>query len=99
MSLSEQDRDELWSGLRRARHEDAPVPLVHDAHEAHVLWAVAPAVEQIVARHVAAALTEAADAIEAEVVTNIGGHPYSDRDRGLRQARDVVRRLIAEDAR
>lgn len=64
MSLSEQDREALWSGLRRAQHEDAPVPLAQDCHKAHVLWAVTPAVEQIVARHVAAALTEAADAIE-----------------------------------
>lgn len=51
-------------------------------------------VDQIIARHVAAALEQAADAIDQRIAKNIGGHPFSDHDRGLAQAKRIVRAQI-----
>lgn len=53
VTLTEAEREVIWAGLRRARREEAPIPLAHEFHKTHVLWAVGPAVEQIVAARLA----------------------------------------------
>lgn len=87
MSLSEQDREELAAAKRRS-------PNAH--------W-IEVAVELIVARHVTAALTEAADAIEAKRnehwQQHLREHPYADgtscpRDYGQHDAFALSARIV-----
>ena len=49
VTLTEAEQEAIWSGLRRARREEAPIPLAAESHKTHVLWAVSEAVEQIIA--------------------------------------------------
>lgn len=49
VTLTEAEQEAIWSGLRRARHEEAPIPLAAESHKTHVLWAVSESVEQIIA--------------------------------------------------
>lgn len=88
MSLSEQDRHELLRAW----------PWPKEAATTELGFAdVAAAVEQIVARHVAAALTEAADAIEAEVKQD-GFLMTANHRRGFSDAAAIVRDLAAKHA-
>lgn len=80
--LSEQDVETLDGGVRH--WEDGGGPLLNS---------LIPAVEQIVGRHVAAALTEAADAIEAAESFE------ASFDDGLDEAARIVRSHIPKDAR
>lgn len=49
VGLTDDEKDALWAALRRARYEEAPIPLAADYQRTHVLWALTPAVEGIVA--------------------------------------------------
>lgn len=84
VSLSDQEREQIascvWSAGSRTRSPLLPILLSE--------------IDQIVARHVAAALEQAADSIERRIAKNIGGHPYTAQDRGLAQAERIVRAQI-----
>lgn len=70
VTLTEAEREAIWAGLRRARHEEAPIPLAREFHKTHVLWAVGPAVEEIIAARLAPirALTENYDGWEIDEI-------------------------------
>lgn len=66
VALSEAERSALWAGIQRARYEDAPISLARESNRTHVLWAITPAVERIIADRLAAAVARA-EAAEARV--------------------------------
>lgn len=80
--LSESEIDVLDGGIRQ--WED---------FGGRVLAAITPAVEQIVTARVAAALTEAADAITAKCV----GDPFAKPCKSCRDAAEIVRAAIPTD--
>lgn len=57
--LSEDEREALWSAMRRIAVEDgAPVSILKEHDKTHALWAVSPAVERILAERLAAVQAE-----------------------------------------
>jgi len=82
--LTDDEREALWAGIRRARHEDAPIPLAQEVHKTHVLWAMSEAVERIVRERMAQAWDEGYDAALRDHFDGSGGpNPYHEEaDRG-----------------
>lgn len=64
VTLTEAEQEAIWSGLRRARREEAPIPLAAESHKTHVLWAVSESVEQIIAARLAPIRALAEEATE-----------------------------------